>query len=198
MEWYEQEVRELEQRLRESPPQPDRVLFYGSSSLRLWGSLENDFRHVAAINLAFGGSTLEACVWFFDRLVLPCKPRAIICYAGDNDLGDGRSPDEVMTSFRSLLARVDTHFPTIPFTMLSIKPSPSRWHLAREINFTNEAIRRELQGRAGRHFIDFFTTMLGNDGRPDESLFMEDRLHVSPKGYRLWKQLIDNRAGDIF
>ena len=198
MEWYEQEVRELEQRLRESPPQAGCVLFYGSSSLRLWGSLEEDFRDVAAINLAFGGSTLEACVWFFDRLVAPRNPRAIVCYAGDNDLGDGRSPDEVMASFRNLLVLIDTHFPTIPFTMLAIKPSPSRWRLAGEINATNEAIRRELQGRERRYFIDLFTPMLGNDGRPDESLFMDDRLHVSPKGYRLWKQLIHSRAGDIF
>ena len=47
-------------------------------------------------NQAFGGSTLEACAWFFERLVVPCYPRALVCYAGDNDLGDGRTPDQVL------------------------------------------------------------------------------------------------------
>ena len=190
MEWYEQEVRAMEQRLRESPPPAGQVAFYGSSSMRLWDSPENDFHDVGALNLAFGGSTLEACVWFFERLVVPCQPRSIVCYAGDNDLGDGRTPEQVVASFRQLLVKVDTYFPTITFTMLSIKSSPSRWHLDDRIRATNEAIRRELLGRDGGHYIDIYSAMMGRNGRPDESLFQEDGLHVSPKGYMVWKKLL--------
>ena len=190
MEWYEEEVRAMEQRLRESPPPSGQVVFYGSSSMRLWESLEDDFHDVGALNLAFGGSTLEACVWFFERLVAPCHPRSIVCYAGDNDLGDGRTPEQVVASFRQLLMKVDTYFPTITFTMLAIKPSPSRWHLDDRIRATNEAIRRELLDRNGGCYIDIYSAMMGSNGRPDESLFQEDRLHVSPKGYLVWKKLL--------
>ena len=198
MQWYEEEVRALERRLIESPPPKGPVVFYGSSSMRMWESLEDDFRQVGALNLAFGGSTLEACAWFFERLVVPCGPRAMVCYAGDNDLGDGRTPDEVMASFRKLLAKVDAFFPDIPFTMLSIKPSPARWHLKEQIGCSNEAMRRELQGRAAGYFIDIFPAMLGSDGRPDASLFLEDGLHVSLKGYLVWKRLLESRSGEIF
>lgn len=198
MEWYEQEVREMERRLRDFPPPAGLVAFYGSSSMRMWESLGSDFRDVGVLNLAFGGSTLEACVWFFERLVVPCHPRSIVCYAGDNDLGDGRTPEEVMTSFRKLLAMVDTYFPTIPFTMLSIKPSPARWHLVDQIRYTNEAIRRDIQGRDNGHFIDILSAMLGSDGLPDDSLFLEDGLHVSPKGYLVWKRLLSGRSDEIF
>ena len=62
--------------------------------------------------------------------------RAIVCYAGDNDLGDGKSPGEVVASFRKLLVKVDACFPSIPFTMLAIKPSPARWQLAEQIRAT--------------------------------------------------------------
>jgi len=198
MEWYEQEVREMEQRRKISPPPAGLVLFYGSSSIRMWESLEDDFSDVGVLNMAFGGSTLAACVWFFERLVVPCCPRSIICYAGDNDLGDGRTPEDVVASFRDLLAKVDTHFPNIPFSTLSIKPSPSRWHLADRIRITNEAIQREIQGRENRHFVDIYSAMLGSDGRPDNSMFLEDGLHVSPKGYQVWKKLLLDRSGDIF
>jgi lysophospholipase L1-like esterase len=198
MEWYEQEVLALEQRLREPPPSAGLVAFYGSSSMRMWESLEDDFPDVGVLNLAFGGSTMAACAWFFERLVVPCYPRSIICYAGDNDLGDGRPPHEVVALFRKLLVKVDTHFSTIPFTMLSIKPSPERWHLADQIRYTNEAIRREIQVRDRGYFIDTFSAMLGNDGCPDDSLFLEDGLHVSPKGYLVWKKLLLDRSGDIF
>lgn len=198
MEWYEQEVREMERRLRDFPPSAGLVAFYGSSSMRMWESLEDDFRDVGVLNLAFDGSTLEACVWFFERLVVPCHPRSLVCYAGDNDLGDGRTPDEVVMSFRKLLAMVDTYFPPIPFTMLSIKPSPSRWHLVDKIRYTNEAIRRDILDRGNGHFIDIFSAMLGSDCLPDDSLFLEDGLHVSPKGYLVWKKLLSGRSEEIF
>ena len=198
MQWYEEEVRAMEQRMLEFPPPAGAVVFYGSSSMRMWDALEDDFRQVGALNQAFGGSTMEACAWFFERLVVPCNPRAVVCYAGDNDLGDGKEPDEVVASFRKLLVKVDAYFPSIPFTMLSIKPSPARWHLRERIISTNEAICREIQGRPAGYFIDIFHAMLGGDGRPDSSLFQEDGLHVSLKGYLVWKRLLESRSAEIF
>ena len=198
MEWYEQEVSAMEQHLRKFPPPEGMVAFYGSSSMRLWESLEDDFRDFGVLNLAFGGSTLEACGYFFDRLVVPCHPRSIVCYAGDNDLGDGRTPDEALASFRKLLVKVDAHLPKIPFTMLSIKPSPARWHLADQIRNANDKIRMEIQGRDGGNFIDIFSSMLGSDDLPDATLFLEDGLHVSPKGYLVWKRLLLDRSGEVF
>lgn len=198
MEWYEQEVSAMEQRLRENPPQQGSVVFYGSSSMRMWESLESDLPDVGVLNLAFGGSTMEACAWFFERLVVPCNPRAIVCYAGDNDLGDGKTPEEVLASFKKLLVKVNIFLPTIPFTIMSIKPSPARWHLANRIRYTNESLRSEIQRRDGGHYIDIFSEMLRSDGEPDQSLFLEDGLHVSPKGYLIWKKLLQNRSGEIF
>ena len=198
MEWYEEEVHEMEQRRQKDPPPAGMVVFYGSSSMRLWESLEEDFSSIGVLNLAFGGSTMAACAWFFERLVVPCRPRSIICYAGDNDLGDGRSPEEVLASFQELLVKVDAHFATIPFTILSIKASPSRWHLVDKIKYTNELMHREIERRDNGHFIDVFSAMLGSDGRPDESLFLDDGLHVSRQGYMVWKQLLLDRSGDVF
>src|ERR1039457_660520 len=113
MEWYEQEVNAMEERLRVSPPPPGLVVFYGSSSMRMWESLEDDFCDIGGRNLAFGGSTLDACAWYFEQLLVPCHPRSIVCYAGDNALGDGKTPVEVMSSFRQLLPNVDLHIPNL-------------------------------------------------------------------------------------
>ena len=198
MEWYEEEVRAREQLMLEHPPRGGQVVFYGSSSMRMWETLVEDFPRVGVLNQAFGGSTLEACAWFFERLVVPCRPRAVVCYAGDNDLGDGRTPEQVAGSFREMLVKVDAHFPALPFTMLAIKPSPSRWHLREQIQATNEAICRMIQSRANGHFIDTYSAMLGKDGRPDGTLFLEDGLHVSPKGYLVWKGLLEKVSAQVF
>src|SRR5277367_429584 len=108
MDWYEPEVRELERTL---PHVECPAVFYGSSSIRLWPRLES--RQI--VNRGFGGSTLEACVYFFERLVLPLHPRSLVVYAGDNDLGDGRSPEQVLVWFRELAVKIDLRLPGVPF-----------------------------------------------------------------------------------
>jgi hypothetical protein len=94
MFWYEDEVVRLEREISQLAYLPE-TIFYGSSSIRMWDSLYSDFAAFKPINLGFGGSTLAACVWFFDRVLASQKPGRIVFYAGDNDLGDGRHPEEV-------------------------------------------------------------------------------------------------------
>jgi lysophospholipase L1-like esterase len=198
MQWYEDEVQGMEHRQEESPALTGQVIFYGSSSIRLWENLVEDFRDVGVLNLGFGGSTMEACAFFFERIVVPCTPRSIVCYAGDNDLGDGQQPEAVCTSFRNLKAKVDRHFPGIPFAFMSIKPSPARWPIVERIRLTNEMIRKELEGRPLGYYIDVFSPMLADDGLPDRSFFLEDGLHVSSKGYVLWKNVLAQWGKEIF
>ena len=89
MYWYENEVKGLEKERLQLTYEPS-TLFYGSSTIRLWDSLFDDFKVFKPVNLGFGGSTLAACSWFFNRVVAPYDARSIVLYAGDNDLGDGR------------------------------------------------------------------------------------------------------------
>ncbi len=101
MDWYEDEVRMLE-REREADPGPaDPVAFYGSSSIRLWDDIAADLGDPRIVNLGFGGSTLAACAHYFGRVVVPYRPRSVVVYAGDNDLGDGRSTPRSSTSSAS-------------------------------------------------------------------------------------------------
>ena len=142
MNLFDDEVRALVQKVSVSPI--GSTVFYGSSSIRLWTTLDRDFPDVAPLNLGFGGATLAACAWHFERLVIPAKPRALMLYAGDNDLGEGRQPEEVYLFFCALAEKIQRHLPGIPVTFLSIKPSPSRWHLVGEIRKANELIAKEI------------------------------------------------------
>lgn len=195
MEWYEPEVQALERARAAQPLPQDVVAFYGGSSIRLWETLTADFPTINVINLGFGGSTLAACVWFFERLVVPYQPRAIVFYAGDNDLGDGQQPAEVIHSFCTLLDKIDTHLGPTPFAFISIKPSLARWNLIDKIRQTNEMIQHELAMRQRGYYIDIFPYMLGGDGQPRPDLFAEDGLHLSPAGYYIWKKVVSEHQG---
>jgi lysophospholipase L1-like esterase len=40
-------------------------------------------------------------------------------------------------------------------------------------------------------FVDTFTPLLGPDGQPDPTLFLEDNLHLNEKGYARWKVVLE-------
>ncbi len=198
MDWYEPEVRQLES-ARSAQKQPaDPVVFYGSSSIRLWESLATDLENPRAVNQGFGGSTLEACAYFFERLVLPLHPSSLVVYAGDNDLGDGRSPQEVLSFFRALTAKVDSSLPEAAFTFLSVKPSPARADILRCIRETNALIRGDIESRTCGLFVDVFDAMLDSHCKPRTDLFTEDGLHMNRKGYRLWTEVLTPYRHRIF
>ena len=190
MDWYEHEVRAIELAHAAAPPRPGAAVFYGSSSFRMWDTLAEDMAPRPVVNRAFGGSTLAACVHFFERLVPPAAPRSLLFYAGDNDLGDGRAPAEVVASFCALLEKVSTQLGPIPFAFLSIKPSPARWALRDRIQRVNREVRQALARRPLSYYVDIYSPMIGSDGLPRRELFADDGLHLSRAGYRLWAQVV--------
>ncbi len=198
MQWYEDEVRALEQRVKVGPIPRHPVVFYGSSSIRLWSTLASDLALPDALNLGFGGSTVEACAYFFERLVVPAGPASLVVYAGDNDLGDGQSPDKVLMSFRSLADQVHQRLSGIPFGFISVKPTPARWAIIDRIRRTNDLIRREIGKFETGCFVSVFEAMLDDRGGPRTSLFLEDGLHLSPAGYRVWAAVLANYRNQIF
>jgi lysophospholipase L1-like esterase len=190
MLWYENEVQRVEKEKGNLPYDP-KMVFYGSSSIRLWESLGEDFGAYRPVNLGFGGSTLAACVWFFDRLVGQYHPESIIVYAGDNDLGDGRHPEEVFIFFRQLVACVRDRFGDIPLAYISIKPSITRWNIVDSIRYTNTLIEEEIRKKGGNlHYINVYNRMLDGTGYPKRDLLDPDGLHISPKGYALWREVV--------
>lgn len=191
MDWYEQEVRSLETLVAARPPQERPAVFYGSSSFRLWQTLSQDLHSDRILNLAFGGSTLEACLWFFDRLVPPAHPASLTVYAGDNDLGDGQAPSRVIATFEAFCDKVRRLPGPIPFGFISIKPSPARLHLLPAIRQVNEAARKIVNAVPGGYYIDVFSAMLSPAGRPMGELFEPDGLHLNAAGYRLWTRALE-------
>ncbi|TCD12032.1 GDSL family lipase [Pedobacter frigidisoli] len=193
MFWYEEEVKALEKRNEQERANPG-IIFYGSSSIRLWNTLEEDFTDRKVTNLAFGGSTLEACVWFFERIMIGYKPKMLVVYAGDNDLGDGRNPEEIFIFFQQLLAKVNLRFGDIPCFFISLKPSLLRWHMADQFKYTNNLIESEIIKLNGNwRFIDVFKKMLDKSGKPNPAYYDHDGLHLSKEGYQLWRKIVNQK-----
>jgi lysophospholipase L1-like esterase len=173
------------------PPTTGGVLFVGSSSIRLWSDLETEFKSLpVVVNRGFGGSRMLDCTQHLHTLVAPYKPRLVLVYAGDNDLAEGRTPQQVLQSFTNFVNGVRETLPDTRITYISVKPSPSRMALMPQIRETNDLIHTYTLHTRNTDFIDVFTPMLDAQGHPRAELFREDALHLNTAGYTLWKQVI--------
>ena len=190
MEWYEDEVRWLERTRNLGLVDPPPVAFYGSSSIRLWETLQEDFPGIGVVNLGFGWSTLAACAHFFSRLVPPHRPRSLLVYAGDNDLQDGDSPAHVRDDFAAFVSKARALDPGVPIAFIAIKPSVARKALLPKIREANALVREYAATQQGVTYLDVFTPMLGRDGQPQPQWFIADGLHMNRKGYVLWIDVV--------
>jgi lysophospholipase L1-like esterase len=173
-----------------NPPPKDGVVFVGSSSIRLWKTLRADFPGHAVIQRGFGGSHLAHSLHYADRIVLPYAPRAIVVYAGENDLWDGRTAEEVAADFESLRVKVRAARPEAKLIFLSIKLSPSRVRIHDTVKRANALIAAICAKDSRCAFVDVANPMLAADGSFRPELFVGDQLHLSPTGYALWVSLL--------
>ncbi len=176
---------------QEQHPASGGVLFVGSSSIRMWSSLSQDFRQIpVVINRGFGGSTLADCSTLLRELVTKYKPQEVLVYAGDNDLAAGDMPADVLKSFASFVRGVRAELPDTRISYISIKPSPLRSALIPKIRETNALIAGYVQTLQGVRYIDIYSPMLNASGEPRPELFLPDRLHLNEAGYQLWQSVI--------
>jgi lysophospholipase L1-like esterase len=189
-ERWEETIRQFEQQDRQNPPPKNAVLFAGSSSIRMWESLQDDFPDVTTINRGFGGSQMSDLNHYIDRIVLPYEPSMIFVYEGDNDIAAGKSPEEVRADFRTFVERIHSKMPDTPIGFIAIKPSTARLDMVNEMRRANELIKVYTLWKSNLEFIDIFSAMLGPDGYPREELLLDDGLHMTGAGYEVWTKII--------
>ena len=175
--------------LKDAPP-TGAVLFVGSSSIRLWDGLEEQFEDARVLKRGFGGSRLTDCVKHLDRLVVNYRPRLVLLYAGDNDLAEGGSPEDVLARVRAFAEGVHGRLPETRIMFISIKPSPARRALLYKARAANDLVRAYADGHPLVDYVDVFTPMLASDGSPRAELFRKDELHLNDQGYALWRKII--------
>jgi lysophospholipase L1-like esterase len=185
---FESEVTALETKLSQSPITSGPIVFYGSSSIRLWKSLAQDFPDYSVLNCGFGGSRLADCARYANRLVLPRRPSAVVIYAGDNDLALGTAPEKAFQTFQQLFGIFRNYSPSMPIAFVSVKPSPARCMYLDNIRKFNRLVEDYLQTRPETDYIDVFSDMLGPDQKPIPSLFVNDKIHLSPAGYQILRK----------
>jgi len=190
---WEKSMTEFEGRDKSTPQGEGKVLFIGSSSIRMWKTLAEDMAPHAVINRGFGGSQIEDSIHFADRIIFPYKPSAIFIYAGDNDIAAKKTPERVARDFKRFHALIQTEMPGTPVYFIAIKPSRRRWEMWPDMLKANALIERYISQSKNAVYVDTSSPMLDENGEVMNKLFIEDMLHMNAEGYSIWTSIVKPR-----
>ena len=170
--------------------QRDLIIFYGSSSVRLWVGMKKDLAPFNVLNLGFGGSTYAWCIHYFNEIFEGARPNKIVLYAGENDLAQGKSPQEVVNDCNNLVQLILKKYPKVQLAFVSLKPSLEREEMIPQIIETNLLLSKYVISELNAQFINVFGQMITMDNRPKPELYLSDGLHLNKKGYAIWSEVI--------
>lgn len=182
---WEPEIAAYEKADAANPPPRGAILFIGSSTIRLWSTLAQDFPQHKVINRGFGGSEIADATHFADRLIFPHAPRQIFLRAGNNDIHNGRLPAELAADFAAFVETVHKRLPKTEITFISLCGVPDRWPEKDKNELLNSMIRQMALNMPHVSYVDAWNISLGSDGRARPELFRDDQLHFNGDGYKL-------------
>jgi len=188
---FESDIRKFEIEDSIAGLKPGAVLFTGSSSIRMWKTLDADMAPLQVINRGFGGSTIPEVIYYADRIILPHKPDILVLYCGENDISnDETTSDDVLNSFKAFHQYLRKNLPKTQLYFISMKPSISRWTYWPKIQEANLKIAAFIKKRKKYHYIDTASKMLDSSGVVFQDIFIKDNLHMNEKGYAIWTDVM--------
>jgi lysophospholipase L1-like esterase len=147
------------------------------------------------IQHGFGGAKLGDIVHYAEPLVTDYAPRAVVVFAGSNDLRPGatRPPSALLHLYELFVERVRAELPNVPIYYIGITPSPRRWEIWDVAQETNAKIRAWTEQDPFLFYIETGPALMGEDGAPDADNYRLDGLHLSGRGYEIWTDIIRPR-----
>ncbi|MDO6470570.1 GDSL-type esterase/lipase family protein [Maribacter sp. 1_MG-2023] len=161
------------------------IVFTGSSSVRLWKKLEQEFPNHQIVNSGFGGSQASDLLLFTEELILSYNPKKVFIYEGDNDLWADKRPADVLDTTAEIIRRIKSKNPATEVILIAAKPSISRWKIRGKYKRLNRKMERFTKNDPQLYYVDVWKPML-NKRKLKTDIFIEDGLHMNQKGYDIW------------
>lgn len=202
MEWitrYADQIKALEEKAAADSVSEVDVVFFGSSSIRLWKGLEEMMSPLRVVNRGYGGATVRDIHYNYRSIMAHYRPKAFVVFC-DNDIA-GNANDlttgEVLDHYRLLFQRLEQDFPGTPVFFLSWKYSDLRAGLRDKQRIVNHLIAEYASLSPQVTFVDVNSLLLDENGDVNPALFESDNLHINREGYRLWTSVLKPQLLEI-
>jgi len=185
---FADQVATLETSLRQTPPEPGGILFYGSSTMVHWRAddlLHRQMAPLPVLSTGFGGSTADEALYYYGRLVLPVRPSILVYYEGDNDLGLGYTAAEVLELTHRLFEWARQDLPGIRFLIIPVKDYPAQDAPKEQLAALNRDFAEYATAQKDTWVADIGPVLQDEQGMTRLDIFEDDNTHYNLKGYQL-------------
>ena len=186
------EIKNLLSKVEENKKMESPIIFYGSSTIRLWKSLNEDFKDVDVINLGFGGAYIDSLSKNFNLLIDFLNPKAIVIYLGGNDLNLSLSPEEVIFKIKKFVEKINEKYPNTNIGYITIKPSVERKNKLSDIKKINEGVKLIANDFPNLVYIDVYNKLLVK-GEVTSKFLLQDGLHLNKEGYKVLTRAVKEK-----
>lgn len=200
------------------PIQKGLIMFYGSSGFTRWSTkydhrpLEDDIRmkdgSLACINHGFGGSTIDEGLYYYNRMVKPWEPRAIVLRFFPNDVAYGYTPAEIVNLIAMFCNWARADFPGVKLYLCDAMPH--KRHM-------NNGMWKRLAGQFNqmlKEYCDKYEDCTyvcqsawpgfyqnpedaGDYGKIRQDIWVEDEVHFTQEGYDIYRELFLDALDEI-
>ena len=172
-------------------PEKGGIVFTGSSSIRLWSGLKNDFPGLPVVNRGFGGCVSNDMIVYFDTIVARHEPKLLVTYCGGNDIEEKLTVDEAFEDYTKFLTLTHERFPKTHVILTSVKIAPRRAHQIPQVHELNKRLEAWCGGKEWVRYVDCTSYLADSTDQPVPGYYVGDRLHLSPEGYAKWQAILD-------
>lgn len=195
---WESDMKKFDRMSRKEMPE-EAILFYGSSSIRLWKDIESDMAPYPTIRRGYGGAALHDAAYYAKRVLSPIDYRALVIFVGNDIWGTAadKSPAEMVDLMDLIVSTSRRHRPVAPVFLVEVTHIPARDHLVEEINAANDALADYAERHANVYFIPTRDIYLDDKGKVRRDYFRDDDIHQNEDGYRAWKNRIKTEIKQV-
>ncbi len=172
-------------------PEKGGIVFTGSSSIRLWPHLKEDFPGLPVTNRGFGGCVSNDMIVYFDSIVTRHEPKVLVTYCGSNDIQEHLTVDEAFADYTKFLGIAHDRFPATRIILTSVKIAPKRATHIPRIHEFNRRLEAWVTGKDWVRYVDCTSYLADASDQPIISYYGPDNLHLSPAGYAKWQAILD-------
>ena len=204
------------------PVVTDKILFYGHSlftrcsfitSCQENPMLEQEVRmkdgSQAIVNHGFGTSSADDLLYYYHRMVLPYKPRALVLATFSNDIGYGYGVKDIMEILARIVQWAQADFPGIRVYCFNVYPTLKNKGLKNAATRARKEYNEYLEIFCNRTENCIYVPMekqaffyekeedIGDYDKIREDIFYTDQVHLNPEGYRLFMDFVRELLDDL-
>ncbi|MBM3967680.1 MAG: hypothetical protein FJ308_21885 [Planctomycetes bacterium] len=176
----------------------DTVVCLGSSSFRIWDTIDNDMAPYRMVRRAYGSARYRDLAIYTPKLIHNFTFNKAMVFVGNDIVGKELdvTPETVGKLARIVVSSILREQPTATIYLIAVTPTPSRFKLWDKIQQVNQQLEQIASEQSQVRFVPTANSFIGEDGQPIEGYFTTDKLHLNEDGYKVWAEILKKHLGE--